>query len=298
MKEILRLVCLILAIGEVCAQSSFQSEFYNARKLHSADPDAALAAMKRSLRMAITAGNADYATAAGNSACFWMHDRGKTVEAGKFAREVIDAIQPMGYHEKDNDALRRAVIFGYLERGLLMEGKIGAAWQANRAAAENLRGNPVAADADGRSITVEEIAKLPADRKSLGWRLVEREADILDYMGRSHEARTLLDQAAAAVGDKWSAIDFSDHFYIFKMLSRRCELLDVLGYELEAIEAQRALLLAGEGLPLRDSHLVIQINLLRNLAQWDGPTERILDQARELAKRNGQWIKEAESTLK
>ncbi len=285
MKKALSLVCWLMTLGALVAEVSYQSEFYAARKQRDANRDEAEETMKRAFRMAVEAGNADYATAAGNSACFWMYERGRTVEAGKFAREVIDAIQPMGYHEKDNDALRRAVLFGYFERGLLMEGKIGAAWQANRATAENLRGNPVGANGDGRSITVEDVAKLPADRRSLGWRLVEREADILDYMGRSHDARALLDEAAKAAGDDWRNFRDHDRFYIFKLLARRCELLDYLGYEFEAIEAQRALLIASEGLPLRSSPLTLRINLLRNLSQWDGPTEEILTEARELATR-------------
>jgi hypothetical protein len=283
MKFTLRLFSFILAIAAAEAKPSYQSEFYGARELKAHDPDAALQGMQRSFRMAVDAGNADYATAAGNSACFWMHERGDSIGAGKFAREVITALGPMGYEHADGDALRRTELFGHLERGLLAEGRIGAAWQANRAAAENLRGRQTGADADGRSITVKEVAGLPAKLKSLGWRLLEREADILDYAGRSLEARALLDEAAAAMGDAWTEFPRSERFYAFKLLARRADLLDFLGYDLEAIEVQRSLLGAAEQDTQRTSGLTLRINLLRNLSQWDGPTPEILAQAGELA---------------
>jgi len=279
-----------LVIGLTPAHANFVEKYHTARNLHATDPDAALQMMRKSFTSAVELNHADYATAAGNTICFWLHEMGRTVEAGRFARSVLDAIQPMNYRENDNDALRRAVTFGFLENGLLAEGRIGTAMQANRAAGENLRGNQVPAGADGRSITIAEIAGLPADRRAVGWRLIDRQARLLDLMGRSFDARILMDEAATALGDRWTTFDTHERFYAFQLLSNRTELLQFLGYEEAALDAQRALLKASEGLPLRSGRDILRMNHLRDLSQWAGPTEEILAEAREIAEILGKKV--------
>ncbi len=276
----------LLTISAATGQGSYQAEFYAAKNLQKTDPQAAIKGMKRGFHLAVEAGNADYATAAGLSGAYLMYENDNRVEAGRFSREVITALDGIDYQTADGDALRRVQLFGLMERGLHTEGKIGAAWQANRAAAETLRGKKLTAEGDGRSITVEEIKNLPPALRSFGWRLVEREADMLDFVGRSLEARALLEQAVAALGDDWQRIPKLEQFYAFKLRARLCELLDYLGYEKQAIDAQQTLLTSGADLTeIRTGHLTLQINLLRNLSQWDGPSEKLLEQAREIGAR-------------
>lgn len=281
----LPLLLTLLALCTLHGQS-FQAEFFAARKIQDTDRDAALEGMKRCFDLSIAAGNADYATAAGNQICFWIHDRGKVVEAGHFARKVIAATQPLIDPENFDDAFRRAILFGFIERGLMEEGKIGEAWRANRLAAENLRGNPIGLDGDGASITLQDLKDLPAKHQSVTWRLVEREADLLDHMGRTLDARALLDGAAAIAGDRWPSFSFEGRFYVFKLLSSRCMLIDFIGYDEEAIEAQKHLLTTAKDLPVQGSYQTLRINFLRNLSQWSGPTEEILMEAREVAATN------------
>ncbi len=273
----------LFTIAAATAQGSYQAEFYAAKEIQKTDVPAAIEGMKRSFHLAVEAGNADYATSAGLNGAYQMYESKKSIEAGRFSREVITALDALDYQTVDGDALRRVQLFGLMERGLQTEGKIGAAWQANRAAAETLRGKKLSADGDGRSITVAELKNLPPALRSYGWRLVEREADMLDFVGRSLEARTLLEQAVAALGDDWQRIPKLEQFYAFKLRARLCELLDYLGYEKQALDAQQALLHSGADLAeVRSSHLTLQINFLRNLSQWDGPSEKLLDQAREI----------------
>ncbi|MEO5716782.1 MAG: hypothetical protein ABIT37_25105 [Luteolibacter sp.] len=276
----------LFTIAVATGQGSYQSEFYAAKNLGKTDPQAAIEGMKRGFHLAVEAGNADYATAAGLNGAYLMYENGKRVEAGRFAREVITALDALDDETAGGDALRRVQLFGLMERGLHTEGKIGAAWQANRAAAETLRGKKLTADGDGRPITVEELKNLPPALRSFGWRLVERESDMLDFVGRSLEARALLEQAVAALGDDWQRIPKLEQFYAFKLRARLCELLDYLGYEKQAIDTQQALLVSGADLvEVRSSHLTLQINLLRNLSQWDGPSEKLLEHARGIGAR-------------
>jgi tetratricopeptide (TPR) repeat protein len=283
MRHLLLIAALACPLVSGAEERNFIQEFYDARKIARRDPEGAAEAMKRSFRKAVEARNADYATAAGANGCEIIYAQGRMVEAGQFAREVIEGLEPFEPDGPHGDALRRAPIFGYLERGLLMEGKTGAAWQANRAAAETLRGKKVAAEADGPSITVREVIPMRPDLRSLGWRLIEREAELLDIAGRSVEALALLDEAAAFLGKDWQRLAPVEHFYAFKLLSARATILDFLGEQRAAIEAQEALLaMTREGGSYQMPRLTLRLNLLRNLTQWDGPSEERLEQARAI----------------
>ena len=280
------LVACAFPLVSLAAERSYIGEFNDARALEQSDPERATEGMLRSFRLAVSAGNADYAMSAGLTACFLIHDREKIVAAGKLAREVIDALEPLPTNGANNDVLRRAQLFGFLETGLQMEGNIGEAWRANRAVAETLRGKKISATADGSSITVNEAIRMQTELRSLGWRLLKQEADLLDITGRTVEARSLLDEAAAFLGKEWPHLTSHEQFYAFQLLERRAMILDFLGYEQAAIQAERDLVALGDGNPnLGRSPLVLQCNLLRNLSQWEGPSQEILAQAREIGNR-------------
>ena len=263
------------------AERSYIQEFQDALKIEKSAPEAATQGMLRGFHLAVAAGNAEYATAAGRHACFLIHNREKTVEAGKLAREVIDALDALPAGARNADTLNRAQFFGLIQTGLQKEGRLGEAWRANRATAETLRGKTVTATADGPPITLTEASRLPREIRSLGWRLLREEADLLDLAGRTVEARALLDEAAAQLRKEWPTLTPNEQFYAYKLMATRAMILDFLGYDALAIQTQRELAVLGEGNPnLGSSYFTLQLNLLRNLSQWDGPSEAILTRAR------------------
>jgi hypothetical protein len=290
MRHLLLIAALACPLASAAGRT-YIHEFYDARKIEKTDPAGAIEGMKRCFRMAVAEGNADYATAAGASACHLIYRQGKDVEAGKLAREVIDELDAFPVDGPHGDAVRRCTIFGFLERGLLMEGKIGSALQANRAGAATLRGKKVPATGDGSPVTVKEVIALPAELRSIGWRLIERESDLLDHIGRTTEARALLDEAAAYLNKPGQRLEPVEYFYAFKLLASRAMILDFLGYEMEAIDLQQEL----SGSKLAASHngpgvANLRLNLLRNRSQWEGPSEALLQEAKQAsedAKRAG-----------
>ncbi|WP_035608337.1 hypothetical protein [Haloferula sp. BvORR071] len=277
------LLASLLLLPIVSQGGDYIREFYGARELEkSGNLEAATAGMQRSFELAIADGNTDYATAAGANVCEFLYRNGKVIESGKSARTVLDALQAFPADNKTDPRL--STIFGYLERGLNAEGKLGAAWQANRAGYLTLGGGHPAATADGSSITLDHVKWLSPALRSRGWRLLERESEYLDYAGRSVEARALLDNAAVHLKAQWSRLDKNERFYGFKVLASRAMLLDFLGYEAEAIAAQRELLdLPAENEDESRQRLNLRLNLLRNLSQWEGPSEKILEEARGIA---------------
>lgn len=279
---------LALPLAVHAAPGNYATEFHQAKKLEATDRAAAAEGMIRSYQLAVAAGNADYATAAGVNACHMLYAQGKAIDAAKLAREVILALDPLDNHgSPNNDALRRVQLFGLMERGLLAEGRLGAAWKANRAAAETLRAKKVSADADGPSIDVEEAVHLQGELRSQGWRIIERESELLDLAGRSNEALDLLSQATTFIEDVWDeqgALIPAERFYAFKLLASRAMLLDFLGYEEETILLQQRLLEMAEDYPdvAENSRLNVRLNLLRNLSQWNGPSEEMMEEARKI----------------
>jgi len=279
---------LALPLAAHAAPGKYATEFHQAKKLEATDRAAAAEGMIRSYQLAVAAGNADYATAAGVNACHMLYAQGKAIDAAKLAREVILALDPLENHgSPNNDALRRVQLFGLMERGLLAEGRLGAAWKANRAAAETLRAKKVSADADGPSIDVEEAVHLQGMLRSQGWRIIERESELLDLAGRSNEALELLSQATTFIEDVWDEQEElipEERFYAFKLLAARGMILDFLGYEEETIVLQRRLLEMSEGYPniAETSRGNVRLNLLRNLSQWNGPSEEMLKEARTI----------------
>lgn len=286
MRPIPLLALAALAFTSPAMAQTYQAEFNVARALEKSDPQASAYGMIQSFEHALAAGDHEYTSVAGLNACGIIYRQGKTVEAGKLARRVITALAPLHDDYPDSAAVRRVQFFGYIERGLLAEGKIGAAWQANRGAAETLRGEIVAADADGPAITLAGIRGLQPELRSYGFRVIEREADLLDIAGRSNEALTLLNEAAEFFGNDWQQrFNSFEQFYVFKLLASRAELLDFLGEKEKAIELGTELATAVKPTSNnnRQSLLTLRINLLRNRSQWDGPSEEFLREAREIA---------------
>lgn len=281
-KSLLLLGLIYVSPATAMADDSYIIEFHTARKLDSKDP-AAAAHMLRSYRGAVAANDTNYSLPAGISVVEMMYQSGKIVDAGKLAHEVITALESQTRQDARTDRGHWLPLFGFLERGLLLEGKIGEAAKTNRVAAGIIRGKSVTLSDDGPAITAEEIPRLPAHLRSPGWRLVEREAELLDIRGRSIEALALLDEAARQIGPDLRRLPQQEQFYAYKLFSSRAMLRDFLGYEEQAIALQRALLDSPPVAAGFTSPLNLHLNLIRNLSQWHGPSQALLDEAAGVA---------------
>lgn len=285
MRLLFPLFTIMICQAAFAEGESYAEEFRAARAIESSDPRGYLDGMLRSFHQAKEARNLEYVSVAGLNACGKIYSQGKAIEAAKLAREVIAAMTPLEDFYPESTTIRRAQLFNYLGRGLQAEGKTGAALQTNRAAAETLRGKTVPVDGNGPPITLRDLDGLSPELVAGGFRIIEREAELLSIAGRCIEARRLLDAAAAYLGADWAVrLRGVARFYAFKIVASRAELSDFLGYQQEAIHAGQALAAAVEGRgDLKHSHLTLRINLLRNLSQWTGPSQEIIEEARLLA---------------
>lgn len=286
MLKLLVSLSLLAILPIVAAEDSYIHLYMQATKLHASGNPDAIKTMKQAFDKAITAGDENYAECAAINGTEWLYQQNKVAAAGSYASDCHTDIEamprltlPAARQQK-----RRIVLLGYKERGLQAEGKIGAAWKTNRQVAELLRGNKVTTESDGPSITVAEVANLPRTTADSGWRLLEREAEYLDLAGRTNEAKSMLDEAATTIKLQWVGWTDLQRFYPAKVLATRALLLDFLGYQLEAIEAQEELARMIINRPtFSNSYTNLKMNLLRNKSQWFGPSEEILNEARAVS---------------
>lgn len=261
------------------AGGDFIKLYWDAVQLEKTDPAEAAAQLEKSYEMALAAGNVDYASSAGGKLCFMIYRRGDVIGAGDFAQRMLTELEPFPSAGPHNDALRRVQVLGFVERKFYRQGKIGEAWRMNRLAAETLRGKRVELGGDGQSITADDLTAVPKELRASVWRTIEREAEFLDLTGRTVDARVLLEKAIHnGLGDA----DEVEKFYHFKVASTHAKLTDFLGYEEEALLAQKGLMVDPPRLSVGQSSLVLHLNYLRNLSQWEGPSEEILIRARGL----------------
>lgn len=263
--------------------ADYRELFREARAVQDHDPAVATEKMRQCFHAALAEGNHEYAITGGLNAAIMLYDRNETVAAGKLAREVINSLQAFDDTGKDNTS-RRTQLFNFIGSGLLAEGKIGAALQANRASADVARGKILDADGDGSPMTLADAIKLPPVESGYAFGIMERRSHLLELSGNAKEARRQLDEVEKWLGNDWPGrLRPMPRFYAFKLLATRAQLLDYLAYKEEAIRAQEKLLATPPDERSHQSRLNLRINLLRNRSQWSGPTEEIMQEAREVA---------------
>ena len=251
------IVIVAFSASRAAAASTCISEYFHADALaktgHLAD---AATAMEHAFHLAVDEGNQPYVGSAGSRAAFMRYALDQVPEAGRLAREVLDKLVLSEPKLSFADATQRADLFGLVERGLLMEGQIGAAWQANRAAAETLRQKPVGVNADGPAIRVAELDTLPREMRDFAWRLLEREAEYLDLAGHSPEALAMLAATANKAAAEMPTMPVAQRFYPFKARAAYAQMLDFLGWKQLAIATQEALLLDAGTLEANPFHSI------------------------------------------
>lgn len=250
----------------------------------SGDKKAEFEARLLCFELAIEANDANYSFAAASASAFALYESGRQVAAGELAHEILEKLQTLPPEDSFRSKICQCEVFMILDRGLQAQGRIGDGWRANGAVAALLRGQHPGPDDGGEALTVDEILRLPANLRGLGWRCLGREADYLDISGRSQEALDLLAEAELVINEQWNQLQSTEKFYAFKALSSYTSQLDFLGYSKDALDLQAELLTKSADGTAPSSYKKLQINYLRNLSQWEGPSEEILNKARQTAK--------------
>lgn len=264
-------------------ERSFVDEYTMAMEIRDSKPDEAYDGLMRSYRLALAAGDENYAACAVLKACFIRHLQGRPVECGKTALAALPEIQSMVDETLPLGRERLGQLYGWVSSGFEAEGRLGEAWRMNRATAAVLRGSSGNVSGDPVPIRVSEIAGMPPMVRIFAWRTFEREAAFLNAVGRTLESKALLDEAAAVIKKRWPVLSGDERFYAFKVLCSRAMTMNFLGYESESIDEQRTLLGFGGSPGVSEgSFLILKANILVNRSKWEGPTEEMVEEMRGL----------------
>jgi tetratricopeptide (TPR) repeat protein len=173
-------------------------------------------------------------------------------------------------------------LYGRLERSLEEGGNIGLGWQKLREMGDLWRRLSGVETRPGEALRPEEVTN--RELRSYAWRIMEREAAYLHRCGRSAEALALIDAALqAAQADLDPNAHWASRFYASKLLSGKADILDMIGYEDRAILVFDQLVRLQEAVPEESGRLInTRINRLKALSEWEGPSESLVAQAREL----------------
>lgn len=131
MRILLFLLCLFLTVAPAFSadgKADYVTAFEMGRKLEKTDPEGAVAAYMDCLESAVGSGDANYANAAGLSACYVLYGKGKVVATGELAEKIITALAPLPSQRAQ--ILRRVQFFGYMERAFLAKGQLSEAMRS------------------------------------------------------------------------------------------------------------------------------------------------------------------------
>ena len=284
----MKLPILVLTLATsplIAAPDGYIQQWFKAEEFEkSGDKQAEFEARLRCFELAIEAKDTNYGYAAASASTFTLYNLGRTVEAGKLAHEVLEKLQTLPADNSFQSKVCRCQVFMILERGLQAQGRIGDGWRANGAVAATLRGEHPGPNDGGEALTITEALELPKNLRAIAWRCLTREAEYLDLAGRPQEALRLLAEANLEIRRQWPQLRGIERFYAFKLRNAYSAQLDFLGYAKKTLDLEEELLLSAAGDPVFGTYLTLKIKHLRNLSQWEGPSEEILAEARQAGK--------------
>lgn len=283
--KLFSLLFALLISPLVAAPDGYIQQWFKAEDFKkSGDKEAELEARLRCFELAIEAKDGNYGYPAASSCTFLLYNQGRQVEAGKLAQDILKKLSSLPNKHSFQAKVCRCEVFMVLDRGLQAEGRIGEGWRVNGAVAETLRGKHPGPDDGGEALTVREVLHLPKNLRAIGWRSLTREAEYLDLAGRPQEALRLLAEADTILRSQWKRLHGNEKFYAFKIRNAYSAQLDFLGYAKKALDLEEELLALSADDSVTGTYLTLKINHFRNLSQWEGPSEEILENARQTAK--------------
>lgn len=225
-----------------------------------------------------------YAFSSYYNAAYLAHRLNKNKELVKIAERAIDIAdkdQNRRYFRNSSEQGNIIEMVGMAERGSAQLARIGQGWKFNRSAIKRLR-ETAGISTEEPGLSIQAISKYPVMLRSLGWRLVEREAFYLHESCRTVSAVALLEESVAAASRDFRSDDHLLRLYSVKCLGELAVIYGFLGYKEKAIELyEKELALAEEKNDLRNA-LRIRMNILSEKALLTGIDDKLSDEADDI----------------
>lgn len=277
------IILVALFFGSV-GHATTQEAYANAEKLNASERhDEALVAFIEAARAAEEEGRQSYRFSAYYGASFSAHRLVKNDEAIRYAEKalaVAEQNRSASWAMRRQNRLNEIELVGLIERSCYTQARIGEGQRHHRRAVARYR-DLFLLPAGDQPLSADEVKSMPPDARSLGWRLIEREADYLHDTGQTTVARAMLRLAIeSANADLVPApVERNVSFYAYKLLRTLASIEGFIGYEQNAFDlSAREWELSKSWKKPAELH-AIRIGYLANLTDLNGADDEVIKEA-------------------
>ena len=227
-----------------------------------------------------------YCFHSGYSAAYAAHKLGLQGECRKHAELALKAAAghpKASWASSARSKSNQIELMGLVERSFGVEGKLGAGWQANhrvRSMLQELCGHAV----DLTKPDPAGMVNLDRVPRALAWRMIEREAEYLHFVGRTTEAVALLEAVLEPARRDSRSGDRFLQTYAIKIIGSLGRIKSFTGYKAEALVYgnEEASCFEDGGPRLRSHFRNARMNLLAIRSEVHGVTDRELAEAKSI----------------
>jgi len=278
----LLIVALTLLVLPVLSRASTADLYQKAENFYTSGNYAdAVPAFLAAADAAKTEGLPSYLFSAYYKASYGAHRLSKNSDAMRYAKEALDVAQQnqaASWSKRRGNLINEIELIGLIERSCATLAQIGEGWQQNRRAVSRYRDLAKLAESQ-LPLAPAEVVDQPPDARSLGWRLIEREAFYLHETGQTSQARTLLRSAIEAARNDLEARSSTVSFYPLKLIGTLALIEGFIGYEQASLDLSSRELELGKSWHSQRSRLRIRMNYLSTLADLNGADDAIIKEA-------------------
>ncbi|MBT7959371.1 MAG: tetratricopeptide repeat protein [Akkermansiaceae bacterium] len=263
------------------AESTAEQDYYSARKLAAkGDKKAAYELFMSSVAKARQKNNIKfefYAHYHATYVAYSLQDYDKTSKCAENALKCLENNQNQRWSRQRNIQSIKVEVLGLAERCASIQQKITTGWALNHKAItawKKLANHP----SGSLNLDPALVAKSSADLRSLGWRLIEREASYLQLVGRTPEARSMLNSAIKHIGTDPNSSHSTLSAYSIKLITHLALIESFVGYKQRAIELYEQSIRvsqANKNYP-RISLFGQKLNLYATIAYLQGVDDKII----------------------
>lgn len=231
-------------------------------------------------------GLSSYQFSAGYNASFCAHRLLKNDEAIRLAEAALAVAarnQESPWAARRGSRVNEIELLGVIERSHYTMARLGEGQRQHRRTVARYREVFRLREGD-RPLSADEVKGLPGDARSLGWRLIEREAAYLHDAGRTAPARALLRDAIAGAEDDLVASpkDKLASSYAAKLLRALANIEGFVGYDQHAYDLTLREWELGKSWKKPNELFALNMSRLAAAADLNGAGDALIKEANEV----------------
>lgn len=287
------LVALVLLTLVAAGRASTRELYAKANALYSkANYSEALDAFIEAAASAEVEGLPSYRFSAGYNASFSAHHLVRNEEAIRHAEgalAVAASNRTSAWAARRESGVNEIELIGIIERSNYTAARLAEGQRQHRRAVARYRETFHLRPGD-KPLAADEVKDLPDDARSLGWRLIEREAAYLHDVGHTAPARAML--RAAIDGAEGDLVSPPKHrissFYACKLLRTLANIEGFVGYEQHAYDLASREWELGKTWKKRNELFALNMTRLAALADLNGATDDLIKEADQVLEQAGE----------